>query len=123
MAVNAAATNISCGVRQVNGLRKDSHAVLMEIAFNQYDQGQTRTAFVIWSDHAGVSSGALLTDYIRKNSLGNVVASTPALNPNSTHEIQVWTWALPHDKLLKWYRAEQQKVTAAAAAAAKPTKV
>jgi hypothetical protein len=52
-------------------------------------------------DGAG-AYGEQFAAYIKKNKLGDVVASQRRVNPNSGNQVKLWVWTLNKQELVKW---------------------
>jgi len=49
--------------------------------------------------------GERFAAYIKKNKLGDVVASQRRVNPNSGNQVKLWVWTLNKQALVKWAAA------------------
>ena len=53
--------------------------------------------------------GQRLADYILKNKLGTIVTSVSKRNPNSGNMIQIWTWGVDKEALIKWWHKREAR--------------
>jgi hypothetical protein len=71
-----------------------------ETAYHQEIVSSSSCAFILFSTPH--KTGPALRKYIEDNSLGTVIESPPAKNPNSGNTIRVWVWMIDHMKLKQW---------------------
>lgn len=115
--VNINSSNISCGVRELSRLSDEADANLFAIANSFYHPSRGQPpAFCIWSNIDDLSynggegtNGHRLAAFIEKNRFGEITKTGRALNPNTGNPICIWTWAVDHDKLRKYYKAMKIK--------------
>lgn len=126
-------TEISCGIRQLSGLCRDSNVyrpedkippktVILEAfdANNDHDgtldwdelptkAADIRFGIVLFSDSIRRGNGKRLAAYIEKAGLGEVEESDVTYNPNTKREIQMWTWYLDREALVAWLKKNAPK--------------
>jgi len=109
-----------CGLRELSGLQgPDSPRMKMKEFIRtscprsgRYDfrsgrysyVGSLRFSHVIFSearDGAG-DYGERFAAFIRRNKLGDVVASLRRVNPNSGNQVKCWVWTLNKPNLMAW---------------------
>jgi len=65
------------------------------------DSNVLRAGIVIFSDAAQYGNGQTFAEYLKENKLGKVSVAR-AYNPNSGHNIALWTWVVDRDALIAW---------------------
>ena len=99
--MTVAKSKISCGVRELTGLSQPSKTLIQQVM-----KAKGKTAMyedfihVMFSDNVETSefrktsSGIRLAKLIEKEKLGNLMVTSPRVNPNSGNHIQTWIWSV-----------------------------
>ena len=92
-----------CGLNEIDGIRDDENKnhperTVIEVA-KQFFSGDKKCAFMIFTDIKRKKAGKTLEAYLRRNKLGTVTKSMPAINPNSKNSLTVWVWKINKKKL------------------------
>lgn len=111
-------TSISCGVRQLYGVRdKEPKEVLYEALKDvrpwgvDWQLNNMRFGIILFSDKVARPRGAKYSkfggvkfaEFVIENKLGKIISSDIITNPNTSNKIQVWVWQLNRPALIKWY--------------------
>lgn len=119
-------TEISCGIRQLHGLSRDldhfsstdhpnPKEVLLEAFYDLAGFGypvrvsQIHFSFVIFSDSLRRGNGKRLARYITSQHLGQIFESPVVVNANTDRKIQMWTWKLDREALVRWFAKEGER--------------
>ena len=101
-------TGISCGVYQFSGVRHGSSLeslyTLAIKVFGREGTGYFRTGIIVFSDTATSNKGNGLYKLINSLDIGKVTASDSARNPNSSHQIVLYTFIPNHIKFKQWLK-------------------
>lgn len=96
----------SCGISILSGLsgtmpKQIVDKILKERAST--DRKLIKEAFVVFSDvdrhPADTKGGNALCRYIKENNLGEILETSPRMNPNTGNQIKMWIWSPPHESL------------------------
>lgn len=96
----AEGSSISCGVREINGLRSPKRYLVRD--FKQAALGRVRwdgykAAHLLFSDVARNSPGYELAKELRRIYPGSIRMSPVARNDNSSNDIRVWIFTPPEE--------------------------
>lgn len=95
-----------CAVDEINGIDEKPKDVLISICDEKYGGGDSKQAFIIFTDNVTeYSHGENLAKYIKKNKLGSLQVTRARKNPNSGNLVKVWIWTPNERKLKMWYKA------------------
>ena len=97
-------SNISCGVRQLQGLGTPTKDIFKQVAILR-----GVAAHVVFSDNIRNGNGTRLRDAILANNLGAVAESETVNNPGSGNPIAVWTWTPDYTAIASYLKGKPAK--------------
>lgn len=102
--VQISSSAMSCGVATLRAMASDPERVMYALCTNLYHPSRGQPyAFAQWSDTPN-SNGAKFAEFVEAVCLTDCVAQSLWLeNPKTGNTICIWTFAIPHEQLKKWY--------------------
>jgi len=107
--VNVTSSDISCGIRQLEGVadcysKAETELFLYQLMNEEKHRWGERYAMLIFSDVVG-DGGGNLADYIKKKKLGKIITTPSVENPNTGNDIELFCWIMDTDACEKWYES------------------
>lgn len=98
-----------CGVREYAGLHGKTAPEVIRLIKKQlrYRYNGAIVTFTDVVQKPGKGVGYRMAAIINKHKLGTIVATEPAINPNTRNTIVLWAWTINKENLNNWEKGKK----------------